>query len=261
MITFKDTPVTYEQFLASAKSHVEQDKLIREIYWDTDKGKGCAVGCLLDDYTKLYNIKHDDLASYEKLFGIPRQIAELQDVIHEGLPEDETKDWLLTFASTIQPNQDLSLVWPRFAHWLLVDSEHGVINYTDNAKDAIRAIATLYQSVIDGHVPSNNEWIAAWDTAWDTAGDAARAAAWDTAWGTAWDTAWYAAKAVAWDTAGDGAWDTARDAVGYAARAAAWAAAGDGYAARAAKYQAMRDKLIALIHDAPIVSQIDNETP
>ena len=126
------------------RAHREADELIHGTYWED--GKGCAVGCTI------HGRNH---AAYEAELGIPEVLAWLEDGIFEGLENGRAKAWPEEFLEAVQVGADLSMVWPRFAHWLLVDPEHGVIRHTktDRTRKAIEDVAALYQRWISGEKP------------------------------------------------------------------------------------------------------------
>lgn len=157
MRAFTGTAVTKEQLVASLEAHAKADSF-RQHYGYWRDGKGCAVGCSLRDF----EANEADHSAYEKLFGIPRILARLEDGIFEGLPADKAREWPLRFANAVPVGADLSLVWPRFAHWLLVDKEHGVVRFAkEKSKLAIEAVAALYAGVIAGEKVEKEEFRAA----------------------------------------------------------------------------------------------------
>ena len=110
--------------VAEIRRHREQDQIIQGAYNDTLSGifRGCAVGCAIDSLFKING--HDtpyylcsDHGIYERELGIPRILAELQDVIHEGLESFPT--WPERFMEAVPTETDLSKVWPGFTIWLI----------------------------------------------------------------------------------------------------------------------------------------------
>lgn len=55
---------------------------------------------------------------------------------------------------------DLPLVWPRFAVWLLVDPEWGMMNFAKSvrSKNAIGSVGALYALVVEGIGAGVDEW-------------------------------------------------------------------------------------------------------
>jgi hypothetical protein len=264
MLAYHNDPQLKEQFLSLLRWHQEQDRIIKGKYADNPKNglisvagfslpskfKGCAIGCSINSLkaiTGRTDIEYGDHAAYEELIGVPHILARLEDGIFERLPDEKSQAWPVRFAEAIPAGADLSLVWPRFAHWLLVDERDGVIRFakTDDQRDAIRGVAELYQDTINGIEVS----IDTWRNAADDAADAAYAATY------AAYAAAYAAYAAAY-AAADAAYaaadaaDAAADAA-YAAYDASYAAA-DAAAddAISRHYEKMADKLVDLLSSA-----------
>ncbi len=215
-----------KKYLARVAAHRKADEIISGVYWE--EGRGCAVGCTL------HSGSH---AAYETELGIPTVLARLEDRLFEGLFRQSpavAKDWPERFLSAAKVGADLSMVWPKFALWLLVDKKLGVIRFAkkESTKSAIQNVGALYQRWISGDKPESSEWESV-----------RRAAAYTAA---AADAAAYAAAAAAYASAA--AADAAAYAYAAAADAAAYAYAAD---ARKSHYLAMADKLIELIEEAP----------
>lgn len=180
---FHGDPAIKATFLARVQAHRLADDIQHGFYWED--GKGCAVGCTV--HTEEY--PH---AAYESQLGIPRIIARLEDRIFEGMENGQSQEWPERFLAAIPVGADLSLVWPRFVMWLLVDEQGGVIRHArtdDKVRASIRTVAALYQRLIDGtNIPSRDEWQDASDGSWRAwryaaaVADAAAAAAADAVW-------------------------------------------------------------------------------
>lgn len=227
------------EIVAEIIKHREQDQIIQGTYGETVGGewKGCAVGCAIHSLNlkKGKDFPVSDHGVYETEFGIPIILARLEDKIFEGLSAEDCKTWPENFMSAIPVNTDLSLVWPRFAIWLLTDKSCGVIQYSEN-KDVIQNVSDLYSRIISGVIVNKEDWISA-----RVAADAYAAAAATYAAYAAASAATYAASAAAY------AASTAAD---YAAADAA--AAAGGYADAAAErkhFRKMSDKLIDILKE------------
>jgi hypothetical protein len=196
MIAYHNDPAIKTDILAQLARHRAADELIKGTYWE--HGKGCAVGCII------YSGYH---AEYETRFGIPQILARLEDRFFEGLPNGSAKEWPERFMGAIRPGADLTMVWPRFALWLLTEE---VPRHTKRPKSlaALAEVAALYREWTEGAKPSAQRWLSARKTA---------------------DAAAYAAAAAA-----------------YAAYAA-YAAADADAEARQASYKRQSDKLIELL--------------
>ena len=186
MLAFFNKSSVKRTYLARVRAHAKADEIIHGTYWEN--GKGCAVGC---------TIHGSDHGKYETELGIPRILAKLEDVLFERMANGHAKEFPLQFLSAIKVGSDLSIVWPKFAHWMLLDSEHGVIRFAkkENTKQAIQRVGELYGLKVSGKEPTKQEWndaAAAVAAAAYAAADDAAAAAYDAAVAAA-----YAADAAA----------------------------------------------------------------
>ena len=165
---FHNKPTIKRTYLARVKAHAKADEIIHGTYWED--GKGCAVGC---------TIHGSDHGKYETELGIPRILAKLEDVLFERMGNGHAKEFPLQFLSAIKVGADLSMVWPRFAHWMLLDPEHGVIRFAkkEKTKAAIQRVGELYGLQVAGKEPTKQEWKDAYAAAYAAAyADAAAAA-------------------------------------------------------------------------------------
>ena len=223
MRAFHNDPKIKDKYMARLQAHYAADEIVKGRYWE--HGKGCAVGC---------TIHSDDHFAYETELGIPEALARLQDCVFEGLTLEKAKEFPIEFLGSVNVGSDLSLVVDKFLHWLLVDVEHGVIQYSDD-KQAVQNVADLYQRKIDGETIDISEWRAA------AGADYTAGAVYDAA---------CASTAAAYNAAYNAALEDAYDAYGaYDAAAAAYAAAyAAGYATGYAAIKVIRsEKLIELI--------------
>ena len=219
MRAFTDTVATKAELISVLEAHAKADNFTKGIYWE--EGKGCAVGCSLESFS-------DDPSNhfeYERVFGIPKIIARLEDGIFEGLSNEYSKWWPLAFASAITEGSDLSMIWPKFCVWLLSDKEHGVIRHakTKQSKKSVLDVADLYKRKINGENIDENEFLATRKSAAAAAYSASDAA--------------YASDA-----------DAAAAAAAYSAAADA-AAYPDASAARQKARKNQADKLISLLKE------------
>jgi hypothetical protein len=152
MKSFHNKPELKEMMLEEVLKHQKADEIIQGSY--ESRGKYCAVGCSIESLnTRLgKHYSHGDHSVYETELGIPKIIARLEDRIFEGLEREKAKMFPLRFIQAVPVGVDLSLVWPKFAIWLLGDEKDGVIKYveTDEQKKIIIDIVELYKRVIAG---------------------------------------------------------------------------------------------------------------
>jgi hypothetical protein len=221
--------------LAEIIKHRKQDQIVKGSYGrENGVWKGCAVGCSIHSLNQVRGLELDTSqhAAYESGFGIPRILARLEDGIFESLPDDLHLTWPERFISATPVNADLSLVWPQFAHWMLVDQEFGVIQFTkrENTRKAITDIADKYQrwAQTGANPLKYGDWMKLRrDAAYAAAAYAADAAAAAAAYAA------YAAAAAAY--AADAAAAAAAYAAAYAADAAAAAIRGKWRVAQSEK--------------------------
>ena len=241
LVAYHGDPTIKEKYLARVEAHrLADDILQRYGYWKD--GKGCAVGCTL------HSDEHDD---YESVLGIPEPIAQLEDVIFEGLPVELARAWPSRFLTVIPVGADLSQVPDRFCFWLLTSPDMQLDELAEpDGKLAITRVVDLYRRRLDCDKPTATEWAAARTAASDATKAAALAAALTTTSDAARSAASYAASVaarVAVSTA-------VNDAGNAAAWAAAWAAGSivGGIASRAAAWVLMATCLEDLLGSAPI---------
>ncbi len=227
MIAFHGDLKIKKKYLARVSAHEKADEIMQGYgYWKN--GKGCAVGCTLHG---------DSHADYETELGIPRIIARLEDGIFEQLPNDLAKTWPRRFLECIKPGADLSMVWPKFAAWMLTDEEWGVIKFakSDAQRESIQTISDMYLFKIEGAELDAEDWL-----------EARRAA-------DAYTYAYAAAAAAAADAYADADADAADAAAAAAAAYATYAYAYTyAYAATARRKirTAQSEKLIELLKDS-----------
>ncbi len=228
-IAFHNDPAIREKYVSRAVKHREADAIVQGYgYWRG--GKGCAIGCLAESDDDAHQV-------LEKDAGLPEHVSQVADAIFEALnPDDKVlwQSWVERYISAPKVGADLSLVWARFAHWMLADETDGLLaikDLPDDVREAIRLVGELYRNDVAGTPATATE-----------EAEAARAAR----------AAWAARAARdARDARDAGAARAAR-----AARAAwaAWAAgaAGAAGAAWAAFVKKSADKLIELLEQAPV---------
>jgi hypothetical protein len=162
-----------------------------------------------------------------------KRMVQLCESIAQELPADERVAFWGSVSNAIENGTDTKLVWHKFAHWLLIDPEHGVIRFAkdnERIRDVIVHVADLHMRCAQGDQVTQDEWsIAEW---------AAESAAWDAASDAAW-----VARSTARVTESDAVRWVARWAARVAARAARVAAAKDTH------YRVMADKLIEILND------------
>ena len=183
-----------EKYLKRVDVHYKADEIEKGHYWEN--GKGCAVGCTVEK-------SHDAHQAMEDELGIPKELAYLEDIIFENLPNEKAKEFPKRFLEAINVGADLSLITARFIVWQFEDNKEGLKNYkgifNDNEEDKeilryCEELVALYKRVIAKEKVSEDEFYNLYLKI-DKSGAWARAGAW------AWAWAW--ARARAWAGAGE----------------------------------------------------------
>ena len=152
MQAFVQTPVSKEQLLASLHQHQRADSFRKGVYWDPKERRGCAIGCSVMDFSTsgdaIYSASGDVIYShtrYESLFGIPAQLAMLEDTIFEEMNPADIGRWPLEFIEAIPEGKDLS---QDPARWILkiLDDERSPIapHHAMEAMQPVRDLLTQW---------------------------------------------------------------------------------------------------------------------
>ncbi len=158
--------------LAELAKHREHDRIIRGTYWEN--GRGCAVGCTLEALrirSCRPDIDHESHITLAKELDIPLILVRFEDHLFERLPAAESQAWPERFTRAIKVGADLSMIWPRFALWLLTEE---VPRYVQDRRSlvSLEKVGALYKEWCEGIKPSIDRW----QTARKIAVDAAYAA-------------------------------------------------------------------------------------
>ena len=101
MRAYHGDPALKATALARMADHRAAERLVTGTYWDWTVGRGCAVGCLTHD-------PDGGHAEYPEMWGIPVELAWLEDGIFETLPLEDALAWPERFLAAIEPGADLS---------------------------------------------------------------------------------------------------------------------------------------------------------
>ena len=143
MKAFHNDEALKQKYLDRIETHRIADELIKGKGWDG--GKGCAIGCTFENY---------DHFLMEKEWDVPQMLAQFEDVIFEGLPNEESQEWPERFTSAIKVGSDLSKVGPKFLLAILTRCRDQLDqNGIEIVGDAVnQAIKVLYDWVEFGKV-------------------------------------------------------------------------------------------------------------
>ncbi len=111
MIAFHNDPKVKEKYLTRVIAHQKADNLIRGTGWEN--GKGCAVGCTLENYNH---------SAYEIELGIPEWLARLEDTLFESMSLKKSKTWPEKFLEAIPIGADLEKIKTPFLILILKHS-------------------------------------------------------------------------------------------------------------------------------------------
>ena len=164
MIAYHGQQEIKDAIIAQLEKHCAADEIVKGQYWKN--GKGCAVGCTLHSA---------DHIEYENRFGIPQNLAYLEDCIFEGLPNKTAMDWPIRFMDAVKVGTNLSCVGWQFLHWILTDENINPGIKHPLVRGAVQQCADLLVLLING--ASGVPWNAAENAAESAAESAARSAA------------------------------------------------------------------------------------
>ena len=97
-----------DKYLARVLAHQKADEIVKGQYWE--KGRCCAVGC---------TIHSSNHKAYEDELGIPEWLARVEDVLFEGMPLEDAKEWPYKFLDSIKPGLDLEKLKAPFMIYIL----------------------------------------------------------------------------------------------------------------------------------------------
>jgi hypothetical protein len=129
--------------IARMKGHIKADQLVHGQYWGN--GKGCAVACMVHKSSGCH-------AEFPRRWGIPEEIARLEDGIFERLQNGDSQKWPIQFLEAIPDGADLSMAWPRFALRLLTDKDSPIqagLGKRAAVDKAVADVVELYREWID----------------------------------------------------------------------------------------------------------------
>lgn len=119
MLTFHGKSSSKAALLKSLEEHKKHDEFLQGTYFRTytpegkrtERFKGCAVGCTLGPAAAaagLYVHK-----KYEYFYGIPEELASLEDDIFERLSVEQSKSWPIDFIEAVPVAVDIGDVMIR----------------------------------------------------------------------------------------------------------------------------------------------------
>ena len=108
MLAFTNTEVDKATLMQVLEEHAAADRIMRGHYWRDDAADGieygCAVGCSIHNFRPGEEDVH---FRYEELFGIPEDIARIEDDLFETMYEG-WRTWPVRFVAAIPVGADLT---------------------------------------------------------------------------------------------------------------------------------------------------------
>lgn len=152
MKTFHGKQSIKDKYIERVKAHAAADRIIKGSYWEN--GKGCAIGC---------TIESDDHEKYETELGIPREIAYLEDIIFEKLPNNKAMEFPLRFLEAVPVGVDLSKVIAQLIVWQFEDEKYGLKNIKEVVGDKVlyeycQKVVALYKQILENEKVDKKEF-------------------------------------------------------------------------------------------------------
>ena len=172
LLSFKADESVKQFYLNRLLAHEKADEIIQGVGWED--GKGCAVGCTLNNY---------DHAAYETELGLPEWLARLEDTLFENIPNADAKKFPRELLEAIPVGRNLDKVKWQFCSYLINENIERVLKLTFEEKlkqqvlDAQRQVLAVHTSAIKSGVWDESAAWSAESAAW-SAESAAESAAW-----------------------------------------------------------------------------------
>jgi hypothetical protein len=250
MLSFHGKQEIKDKYLNRVIKHRELDNIIQGIGWEN--GKGCAVGCTLENYNH---------SRYPMELGLPEWLARLEDKIFEELPKEKAMLWPERFLDAIP----VGVCVEKVKHIISIKRMERLLEIQNkllekhNEQYIVDTINSI-KLVINCHKLELNEQYCDW-SAWaaaESAAESARSLSWSarsarSAWAAARssaelaDSAWAAAESA--ESAADSSWAAAQSSARSArsaadSLAAAWAAQSAADSSWAAAWEVEANTLI-----------------
>jgi hypothetical protein len=213
MKTYQNKKSVKDKYLKRVSDHEKADNLIQGYgYWK--HGKGCALGCTMQQDSKTHQLFHAEIA--------PEWFAHLIDHTFEALPKEAARKWTYEVLEAIPigiPYERMDAMRDRLQIRWLKRNLKAVTDKTVN--QAVKQVISLLTRATKGDEPTIGEWSAARLVAESAALSAALSAARSAARLVALSAALSAAKSAARLVAESSARSAAESAAESAARSAA----------------------------------------
>lgn len=123
MLSFHGSHQLKRDAIYTMRHHREMEAIAQGEFWQD--GKGCAVGCIVAPVAaSQHGISKEAIGEtldwheeYERILGIPYNVAEMVDDVFEKLPSSECLDWPEEFLKAVPVGIDLSFAFPAVRHF------------------------------------------------------------------------------------------------------------------------------------------------
>ena len=169
MIAYHGKQEVKDIYVNRMQAHMDADELIRGTGFEN--GKGCAVGCTLNNYSH---------TQFESELGVPEEIARLLDSLHEGTSSEVWPTLSLRFLDAIKPGADLTKLPNHINLFILNRNKVRMADLKDLDGEVRRVVIAAIDKCIELHTSELAGVIvesAARSAAWSAAESAARSAA------------------------------------------------------------------------------------
>jgi hypothetical protein len=122
------------KYIRRVEQHYKADEIIQGTGWAN--GKGCAVGCILNDY---------DHESFLVELGLPVKLAYIVDGIFEELDLISAKNFPLEFLSSIKIGADLSEVYTKLLIYILENKTSGLLKGLNESSEIYDILKTCLE--------------------------------------------------------------------------------------------------------------------
>lgn len=177
MLSYLNDPAVKAKYTARFADHRAADEVIQGTGFDN--GRGCFVGCTLDDYNH---------SRFPVELGWPEWLAHLADAIFEGVPKTEAAQFGTDLLEAVPIGVDLEPLRHRFA---LTVQQRNLARLAGNdepyaveCRAAIEGVIAYLQAEDKAESAAESAARSAWSAAWsaESAARSARSAARSAAW-------------------------------------------------------------------------------
>ncbi len=129
-----------DKYLSRVRDHIKNGQLIRNLAWNSKvKNAGSSTGCI-------FHCENTACGPID--IGYPEEVVLLHEDIMLGLPDNvDFHHFPIQFLDAAKTGSDLSLVWPKFAVWIL---REGGPCYIEEEQDYVVNVRCLFELFLSG---------------------------------------------------------------------------------------------------------------